>query len=1378
MIDVTAGGRLLGRARVGGVRVEHGLRSSALYFGIATFALGVLASLGIGTEWVVNLDRAQTVDSAMAANAALARLLEEHSRRTFTYAEQIALQAGNEYRRLGRKFDLVRFVRNSQIDRELIVNIVVGNERGWTALGSAQGFVPIGFADREYAQVLAAPDTGQAFISRPVKAGIAGRDAIVLTRRISRSDGSFAGVIGVAIDPHYFANFYRRIDIGAKSAIYLAGLDGVSRVRVSGAATSIGQDVRGTELYRRLQDSPHASYIESNRVDGVSRILSYETVHGYPLVVVASTSEEEILANHAKRKVFYYSSATAVGLTVFLATFWLLTLARRQSRASAQLDNARRRLQTQIERMPLAHIVWDKEFRVSGWNPAAEKLFGWTVGEAMGRHAYKLIVPTDAREHVEAVWREIVRDGKMDSHSINANLTKDGGRIDCEWFNAPLRDEEGKIAGCLSMVSDITERKSAEQDRVRLAAMVESSEDAIFGRALEGIITTWNPAAERLFGYAAAEIVGKQASILVPPELEHEYVSNTQVIERGGSVPPYETVRVAKNGRRIDVSLSVSPVRDAEGRLNGVSLIARDISVRKRAERLLRLEHAVTRILAEADETHEALQAAIRAVCESENWDCGRYFDADSGAGVLRFEAAWGVPTEAIQEFLSCSRELSFPAGAGLVGWVWQSGQPLWIPDVTQDVRTRQQSLAHKFGVHSALISPVQSEGKYVGVLAFSSREVRKPSEDMLQTMATIGNHIGQFWQRRMAQERERERALQQRLIAEFGQEALANSDIGRVLDRVVKLLAATLKVERCNVLEVESHKRWVNYKAAVGWPKEWIETRHSLAEPGSLVHYILSRNEPLIVEDYGAETRFAPPPLLQSSARSGVHVPIVGSRGPIGIVGVDTQRPRRFTEDDVNFVQSVANILASAIERKNAEERLAQLAQFDHLTGLPNRHLFLDRLAQTLAHAKRSGDRVAVLFIDLDRFKLVNDTLGHAAGDKLLAEIAERIKRCVRSGDTVGRFAGDEFGAILPDLARLEDAGLVAQKILDALARPIDLDGHEIFTTASVGISIDPVNDTGPEALIVNADIAMYRAKERGRNNFQYFTPEMNERAVHRVRLEALLRRALDRKEFRLLYQPKVDLRTGKVSGFEALLRWQHPQRGLVGPDEFIPLIEDMGLIVPVGQWVLREACTQIRAWQHAASITLPVAINLSARQFQQADLEIIVGRTLRETGVDPSLVHFEITESLLMQDPESTARSLHRLKHLGVSLSVDDFGTGYSSLAYLKRFPLDTLKIDRAFIRDIPGDPDDSMIAQAIISLAHNLRLRVVAEGVETEAQLNFLRSRHCDEMQGFYFAQPLAAHDCIQALIEDWRLHGTDARTSRRAIVPLSRIPERAK
>ena len=1151
----------------------------------------------------------------------------------------------------------------------------------------------------------------------------------------------------------------------------------------------------------------------------------------------------------------------------------------------------------------------------------------------------------------------------------------------------------------------------------------------------------------------------------------------------------------------------------------------------KRAEQLLRLEHAVARCLAEADGISEGLTATIRTVCGTQHWDCGRFFRIDEEAGVLRFAEFWSKPGPQFDLYIERSRNVTYAPGVGLIGVVWQTGEPLWVADVARDPRASRKVIANEAGMHGAFVFPVISGGKIIGVLGFNSREIREPDENLLQAIHVIGSQIGQFVQRKRADEVLREseerfrsltelssdwyweqdenfrftmvsdnllrsigdapgsiigktrwelptldmteadwaahrtlleshqpfrdlqwhrldqsgkvhiasvsgkpifdsdgrfrgyrgigrditdakrseealrrfrasmdmsddmillvdrktmrfidvneavcrnlgysrdellgmttdailpmtreelersydemiatgatqgmrsfyrckdgsalpfesrrramrsgdgwlivatarnireriaqeealrksnerfdtavratndviwdwdlatdeiwwnenytkvfgfsretadhsiqswyqgihpddqgrviagvhrvigsggenwsdeyrfhhqdgswvhvldrgqvirgesgravrmigamaditsrkqseerihnQAMRQRLIAEFGQQAFASIDVEDVLKRAVELVSVALKADYCTVLELDREGKQLLLRATAGWPEE-LKLRPAVPiRPGGRLEFVLSHREPLIINDLPKDGRFPESPLLKLGVRSGIQVPIFGTAGTYGILSSHSRAEAHFGPDDASFLQSVANILAVAIERKNAQEHLERLAQFDSLTGLPNRQLFHDRLLKTLAHARRSGTPMAVLFIDLDRFKLVNDTQGHSAGDRLLQDAAVRLLQCVRAGDTVGRFGGDEFGAIVTDLAKPGDAGVVAQKVLDTIAQPFKLEAHDTYVSASIGITLFPADGDNPEALVMNADTAMYRAKEQGRNTYQYFTREMNERALARVRMEAALRRAIERKEFLLHYQPKVDLSTRMICGFEALLRWRHPEKGLVLPGEFVPILEDAGLIVQVGEWVLQEVCSQIRSWEREGLPVKPITVNLSARQFQQKEFEATVRHVLREAQVDPALVEFELTESLLMSDPEGAARTLRGLKDSGVRISVDDFGTGYSSLAYLKRFPIDALKIDRSFVRDITTDPEDAMITLAIIGLAHNLKLKVVAEGVETQEQLELLASNGCDEIQGYRFSVPTTPAACAQMLRENRRL-----------------------
>ncbi|MEO5862803.1 MAG: EAL domain-containing protein [Burkholderiales bacterium] len=451
-----------------------------------------------------------------------------------------------------------------------------------------------------------------------------------------------------------------------------------------------------------------------------------------------------------------------------------------------------------------------------------------------------------------------------------------------------------------------------------------------------------------------------------------------------------------------------------------------------------------------------------------------------------------------------------------------------------------------------------------------------------------------------------------------------------------------------------------------------------------------------------------------------------------------------------LGFLYTLATQHANVKERasqltqdlQQSEERFRHLAHHDPLTGLPNRVLLQDQGARALARARRNKNYVGILFIDLDRFKTINDSLGHSAGDALLREVADRIRRTVRNFDTVARMGGDEFVVLLSDLVNPAAAGSVAQHLLESLAKVTIIDGHHLHVTPSIGVSVFPSDATDFDELLKHADAAMYLAKDNGRNGYRFFTSEINTLAHGRLAVETGLRHALQNGELELHYQPQIAISSGAIVGAEVLLRWRHPQRGLVAPDDFIPIAEDTGLIVPIGEWVLRTACAQYAKWRQRGLAPFRLAINLSARQLRQKDLADVTRELLVANSINGEVLDLEITETGLMQNTDEAAIALRGLKALGIRLSLDDFGTGYSSLSNLRRFPIDCLKIDRSFIRDISTDPGDAVLVRAIIDLAHSLGMTIVAEGVETLDQLRFLHLHNCDDAQGFFISKPLPA------------------------------------
>ena len=639
-----------------------------------------------------------------------------------------------------------------------------------------------------------------------------------------------------------------------------------------------------------------------------------------------------------------------------------------------------------------------------------------------------------------------------------------------------------------------------------------------------------------------------------------------------------------------------------------------------------------------------------------------------------------------------------------------------------------------------------------------------RPREVRFGDQSLVAFVTSDITERRRAEMLLRRQALQHHLLAQFGQLALENPPLNVLTTRATDILRSGLDVELCRMLTFCVEDHILVQVAGAGWDEGWAQQPAFDAEAETEDHFVIGTREAVIVHDFDSGSRFPPSPILAAHrVRSAVEVLICGKEGPYGLIGAYARTPDSFDTDSANFVRSVANTLAAAIDRGRGDEQLTRLAQFDSLTGLPNRSLYLDRLGQTLVESERDKRPVSVLFVDVDHFKHVNDTLGHAVGDQLLAQIADRLRAEVRPGDTVGRLGGDEFTVTLAHLGHDEDAGAVAKRIVESLGARYQLGEHAVHVSASVGVSLYPNDGLNANALLKCADTAMYRAKESGRSTYQFYLPKMNDRAVARMKLEGELRGALERGEFLLHYQPRVDLRSGEISGLEALLRWQPAMERLVAPDEFISSLEETGLIVPVGEWVIASVCAQISNWQRAGIKRLPVAVNLSARQFRHNDVDAVISSILTASATDPELLEVELTESTLMNDSEAAIQSLRNLKSRGIRVAVDDFGTGYSSLKYLKHFAIDYLKIDRGFIRDISSDPDSAEIAIAITNLAHSLKLKVIAEGVETREQLEFLQANGCDEMQGAYYSEPLPVEQITDALRAGRRLLFAEGRGS---------------
>jgi diguanylate cyclase (GGDEF)-like protein/PAS domain S-box-containing protein len=746
-----------------------------------------------------------------------------------------------------------------------------------------------------------------------------------------------------------------------------------------------------------------------------------------------------------------------------------------------------------------------------------------------------------------------------------------------------VRFENSELVEQLSQAnSELTERihtqqgveEALRQTSQKFEALIDASPISIIARDRDMLIVKWNDAAERLFGWKEQEVLGKLMPF-VPPELEDEVMAMRQRLRFGEPVTDFETVRLHKNGTRINVSLSTTIMRDSAGQPTGFITLATDITERKRAERRLQMEHSVTRILEESRSVEDALPRLLHTIAEAGGWAYAARWELDKPANLLRCMETWCVDAPEVREFMAFSRVRNQTVGTskGPIHQVWVTNAPVWIPDVAHDINMRRAPAALKAGLHSVFAFPILVGDEFYGVIELFARDARQPDPGLLGAVHTIGSQIGQF------------------------------------------------------------------------------------------------------------------------------------------------------------------------MARKTAEQNLRFFASHDSLTGLSNRTMFNDRLHQALAQAARFERSLALLFIDLDGFKLVNDTLGHAIGDLLLAELANRLRATLREGDVIGRMGGDEFVVLIEEFTEAGQVAEVAKKLLDTVGRPFSLQGRECQVSASLGISIYPDDGKDADTLIKNADIAMYLVKQQGKNSFRFYSPQMNVHLTERLSLESGLRRAIELGELLLLYQPRVGVRDGQVSGVEALMRWQHPTQGMIGPSEFIPVAEDAGLIAAIGEWSLHSACRQARAWRDQGLPLLRVAVNLSQKQFLQESLIQVVREALHRAALEAGRLELEITEEMVIRNPERAMRLLAQLKEIGVRVVIDGFGTGYSSLSFLRRLPIDSVKIDRSLISELPRSADATALTRGVVAMAHSLGLTVVAEGVETREQWEFLHQQGCDEMQGNYFSAPIA-------------------------------------
>ncbi|MCA1431746.1 GAF domain-containing protein [Bradyrhizobium sp. BRP20] len=798
---------------------------------------------------------------------------------------------------------------------------------------------------------------------------------------------------------------------------------------------------------------------------------------------------------------------------------------------------------------------------------------------------------------------------------------------------------------------------------------------------------------------------------------------------------------------------------------------ARADKQRNRLSGMFEALSATNEAIMRAKTREELFEAACQAAVLGDLFASATIGIIDEARELVRVVAVKGR----LQERMSgrtCIISADHPEGQGIIGTSLRTCRPSVMNDYLNEPRSAYwRAQAIEDGTRAAASFPLLRAGREpVGILLFLAPEENTFTPDLVELLGRLAENVSFALDNfERAEEKARTEAQKERLTRMFAALSATNEAIMRAKSRAelfdLVCLAASngAKFTSTTIALARAGSDRLEIVASAGPSADTTRNVRLSVDPErpegrGMSGTAFRTRQPCISNDYLNDGRVSAFHAIVrgDGARSGAAFPLIAHDHAVGVMIYMSTEPATFTPEFVDLLQRLADNVSFAMEnfdradeKNKADERIEYLASHDSLTDLPNRETFNALLREAIDAAQRHDHRFAVLFIDLDRFKVINDSLGHEAGDLLLLEVANRLRGALRASDVVARLGGDEFVVILDQCGEIEDVQRIATGLLAALAEPMQLAGHECHSTASIGIAMYPANGSDAQTLTKNADMAMYLAKEDGKNGYRFFSNEVKTQSIERLSLESALRRALEREQFSLNYQPKVDMATGQITGVEALLRWAHPDLGNVSPAQFIPLAEETGLIVPIGRWVLEEACAQAMAWQRRGLLPLSMAVNLSPRQFADEHLLQDVDEALAASGMSPVLLQLEVTESMMMRNVGRALKVLDSIQSRGIRLAIDDFGTGYSSMSLMKHFPIDTIKIDRSFVRDLPQDSEDQAIAQAIISMGKALGMTVVAEGVENAEQEAFLRAHGCDEMQGFLISKPLPARQMGELL-----------------------------
>ena len=991
-----------------------------------------------------------------------------------------------------------------------------------------------------------------------------------------------------------------------------------------------------------------------------------------------------------------------------------------------------------------------------------------------------------SEEDLERVLAHIDRDGSAGGAGENEYtfLRRDGSTVPVEVILAALTDPDGNNVGYMGVARDITERKLADQalrqSEEKYRDLVENSNEIIYTLDRDAVVTYISPAVEPIGGFTPEEVIGRSSTEFIHPDDLGDVAMSLQKV-LSGDEDPSEYRLLTKTGGYRWVRSASKPIYEGS-EIVGVRGVLADITEKREAEDALRASEERFRALVENGADGIVLVSADGTIMYAgPSTESILGWTPDEMVGMRQselihpddLESALALmsglleaPGETVQTVFRSKHKdgswrwiesvgtnlLDEPSVGAIVGNYRDITEKRAAEDALRGSEERFRALVEN-GADGIFLIDADGAITYAGpsterikgftpeeTVGMQSSELVHP--DDIDSVAALRSELleapGESMQ---LVYRSKHKDGSWRWIEAVATNLLEEPGVGAIVVNYRDITERKLADEALRRSE-ENHRA-----LAVAVPDVMMRVRKN----GTISDFKADEGHALSLAGTGSDEMVLAEVLPELAPQLMRFVDIAISTHETQVFEYQQTILGKPLEFEARIVASsddeAVAIIRDITERKNSERTIRQLAYHDALTGLPNRALFEDRLKMAVAQARRAGEELAVMFLDLDRFKLVNDTLGHGAGDKLLSMVAEELTSLVRDGDTVARVGGDEFTLLLPKITGSAAAVEVAERILAKVKQPKRIAGQEFRVTTSLGITVFPSDGDDPETLLRNADTAMYRAKERGRDNHQLFTPAMNVSVVERLVLESDLRRALEREEFVVYYQAVASISSGQIVGAEALVRWNHPDRGLVMPDEFIPFAEETGLIVPLGEWVLKEAVVEAKRWIDAGLPELRVAVNLSARQLQDESLVEMVASTLKNSGLPPDRLQLEITEGAMMDNVESAIRVVKELRHLGLSFAVDDFGTGYSSLSYLKRFPIDTVKIDRSFVRDLTIDPNDAAIVTTVLAMARSLGLDVVAEGVETRKQLEFLREHDCDEFQGYLLSRPIPADEYVK-------------------------------